>query len=57
LVGLSVVIVSVVIANALVTGVLSNVEERYQSRVVWLLPSLAGLLMLDWLANRQMPRT
>jgi hypothetical protein len=54
--GLGVVVVSVVIANALVTGVLSNVEERYQSRVVWLLSLLAGLCVLDWLQKRREQR-
>jgi hypothetical protein len=48
-----VVIVSTVIANALVTGALSMVEDRLQSRVVWLLPLLAGILILDWFDQRQ----
>jgi hypothetical protein len=38
LVGLGLVIVSTVLANAFVTGILSMVENRFQSRVVWLLP-------------------
>lgn len=48
LVGLGVVIVFTLIANAFVTGVLSTLEERYQSRVIWLLPLFAGILLLDW---------
>jgi hypothetical protein len=52
--GLAGVIFAAVIANALVTGTLSMVEDRFQSRVVWLIPFLAGMLILDWL-NR--PRT
>jgi drug/metabolite transporter (DMT)-like permease len=48
LVGLGVVIVSTVVANALVTGALSMVEDRFQSRVIWLVPLLAGVLVLDW---------
>ncbi len=48
LVGLALVIFFTVIANAFVTGALSTVEDRYQSRVVWLLPLLAGVLALDW---------
>jgi len=52
LVGLTVIIVSITIANAFVTGVFSNVEDRYQSRVIWLLPLLAGLFVLEWLAYR-----
>ena len=50
LVGLSVVIVAAVIANALVTGTLSMVENRFQSRVIWLLPLLACVLVMDWLS-------
>ena len=46
---LGLMIVSVVAANALVTGVLSVVDDRYQCRVIWLIPLLAGLLLLDWL--------
>jgi len=53
LMGLGIVIVSAVMANALVTGVLSMVEERLQSRVIWLLPLLAGVLLLDWRDPRQ----
>src|ERR1700678_1469032 len=53
LVGLAVVILSTVIANALVTGPLSMVEDRFQSRVIWLLSFLAGLLVMVWLDRRQ----
>ena len=53
LVGLSVVIVSTVVANALVTGPLSMVEDRFQSRIIWLLSFLAGLFMMVWLDRRQ----
>jgi hypothetical protein len=45
-----------VIMNAFVTGVLSGVEPRYQSRVIWLLPLLAGLLILDWRGRRSLHR-
>jgi hypothetical protein len=48
LVGLATVIVPMVIANAFVTGALSMVENRFQSRVIWLVPLLAGVLVLDW---------
>lgn len=34
------------ISNALVTGGLSGVHDRYQSRVVWLLPAIAILILL-----------
>jgi hypothetical protein len=52
LVGLSVVIVLVVIANAFVTGILSMVENRLQGRVIWLLPLLACVLVMDWRNGR-----
>ncbi len=48
LLGLSVAIVPTAIANAFVTGALSNVEDRYQSRIIWLLPLLAGILVFYW---------
>jgi hypothetical protein len=47
------VIVSTVVANALVTGPLSMVEDRFQSRVIWLLSFLAGLFVMVWLDRRQ----
>jgi len=52
LIGLSVVIVPMVIANGFVTGILSMVEDRFQSRVIWLLPLLAGVFVLEWLDHR-----
>ncbi len=55
LVGLSIVIVSTAIANALVTGPLSMVEDRFQSRVIWLLSFLAGLFVMVWL-DRRLPQ-
>jgi hypothetical protein len=55
-IGLTAIIVFVVVANAAVTGVLSNVEDRYQARVIWLVPLLAGVLVLTWLDRRHPPR-
>jgi hypothetical protein len=52
-VGLSTLIVFTVITNAMVTGTLSMVEDRFQSRIIWLLAFLAGLLLLDWLDRRR----
>jgi hypothetical protein len=52
-VGLAAVIAFVVIANAAVTGMLSNVDDRYQGRVIWLMPLLAGLLMMAWVDQRR----
>jgi hypothetical protein len=48
IVGLGVVIVSMAVANALVTGTLSMVEDRFECRVIWLAPLLAGMCVLDW---------
>jgi len=53
LIGLGTVIVSTVVANALVTGTLSMVEDRLQSRVIWLVPLLAAVLVLDWFERLQ----
>ncbi|HEY1467993.1 MAG TPA: hypothetical protein VGF61_03035 [Candidatus Acidoferrum sp.] len=53
LMGLAAVIIFVIIANALVTGVLANVEDRYQARVIWLLPLLAILFALECLEHRR----
>jgi hypothetical protein len=52
LVGLSIVVVSIVIANAFVTGTMSMVDERYGGRVIWLVPFLVGLFALDWFSAR-----
>jgi hypothetical protein len=53
LAGLVFLIAASVIANALVTGVLSVVDDRYGCRVIWLIPLLAGLFVLDWLHQRE----
>jgi hypothetical protein len=51
--GLALVVFSMVVLNAFLTGVLSIVDERYQCRVIWLIPLLAGVLVLDWLEHRK----
>ena len=51
--GLGVLIVSMVVANALITGTLSMVEDRFECRVIWLAPLLAGMCVLDWRASRR----
>jgi hypothetical protein len=38
-------------ANALISGGLSGVFDRYQSRVIWLLPTISILLLLGSLKN------
>jgi hypothetical protein len=53
LAGLGIVIVSVLIANAFVTGSMSMVDERYGSRVIWLLPFLVSLSALDWFVSAE----
>ena len=52
LAGLTLVVAATVIANAGVTGVLSVVDDRYQCRVIWLVPLLAAIFLLDWLGQR-----
>jgi hypothetical protein len=49
--GLVAIVVPAVIANAFVTAVLSEVDSRYQSRVIWLVPLAAGLIALDLLSR------
>lgn len=56
LLGLCVIILPALVANAFLTGVFSGVEERYQGRAIWLLPLLAGLLLLQWLDAQQNAR-
>jgi hypothetical protein len=56
LVGLTAVIFFAVVANAFVTGVLSEVDDRYQVRVIWLLPLLAGAFVLEWIDHRRSGR-
>ena len=56
LVGLSLIIAAVIVANALAAGVLSMVDDRYGCRVIWLIPLLAGACFLDWLNQRESAR-
>ncbi len=53
LIGLAAVIAFVVIANAAVTGILSNIEDRYQARVIWMVPLFAALFVLTWFDHRR----
>jgi hypothetical protein len=52
LAGLSVVVAFVVVVNAAVTGNISSVEDRYQARIIWLVPLLALVFLLTWLDLR-----
>jgi hypothetical protein len=47
LAGLSLIVISIVLANAFVSGVLSVVDDRYGCRVIWLIPLLAAAFLLD----------
>jgi hypothetical protein len=56
LAGLSLVVAATFVANALVTGVMSVVDDRYGCRIIWLIPLLAGIFFLDWLNQRETAR-
>jgi len=49
LLGLTVIVVPTLIANAFITAVLSSSDSRYQARVIWLIPLLAALIVIDLL--------
>jgi len=53
LLGLGAVVVCVVLVNPVVTAVLSSLDSRYQARVIWLVPMLAGLSALRMLPTRE----
>jgi hypothetical protein len=42
---LALIVLPVVLANGVLTAVLSDLDGRYQSRVVWLIPLLAALML------------
>jgi hypothetical protein len=45
-----------VLANGVLTGALSMPEDRYECRVIWLLPLLAALSVQVWASQRNEPR-
>lgn len=47
---LSLLILPTVLANGVLTAVLSDLDGRYQARVIWLIPFLALLLLADHIA-------
>ena len=53
--GLVEIVAPTVIANALLTAVLSESDSRYQARIIWLVPMVAGMLLIDW-GNRRRAR-
>ena len=54
LAGLSLIVISIVLANAFVSGVLSVVDDRYGCRVIWLIPLLAAAFLLERLNRFEM---
>ena len=46
-------ILIVTVANAFLTGVFSEVDARYQARIVWLIPFAAALCLLHALTTRR----
>jgi hypothetical protein len=52
LAGIASIILFVVVANAAVTATLSEVDNRYQARVIWLLPFLASIFVLVFMSSR-----
>jgi hypothetical protein len=53
LMGLAATIFAILLGNAFVTAVLAEVDDRYQDRVIWLLPLLAALATLELFHQRR----
>jgi len=53
LVELAVPMMAMVVANAVVTGVMSMPDDRYEARVIWMIPLIAGLCVLTSLNQRR----
>lgn len=53
LIELGVLIVTMVVANGFLTGTLSMPDDRYECRVIWMVPLLAELFVAVWLGQRQ----
>jgi len=51
--GFLIVIIPTLVANAFITAVASEVDSRFQARVVWLLPLLAALIVFCWRDSRR----
>jgi hypothetical protein len=56
LMGLAATIFAILLGNAFVTAVLAEVDDRYQNRVIWLLPLLAALATLELFHQRRTRR-
>jgi hypothetical protein len=55
MIGLVSIILTTVIVNAAVCGILSGPADRYESRVLWLLPLLGLLTVAAWPPSMRMP--
>ena len=53
-IALALLVLAGVVLNAAITGVLSGPFARYQSRLIWLVPALAGVVVA---ASRRLPAT
>tara|TARA_R110002072_G_scaffold205468_1_gene363409 strand:+ start:715 stop:2292 length:1578 start_codon:yes stop_codon:yes gene_type:complete len=42
-----------ILSNAAITGILSTPHDRYQARVIWLLPLLAQMALIHWMTRAQ----
>lgn len=51
-VGLALLALAALLTNAAITGTLSGPDDRYQSRILWLLPLLAIRFVLEWRTAR-----
>ena len=48
LTALAVLVLAALLANAAITGAIAEIEDRYQARVIWLVPLLATIVVLSW---------
>jgi hypothetical protein len=53
---LTIFILSAIICNAAVCGIFSGVYDRYQSRIIWLVPFTAIVILLRWYDSRENTR-
>jgi len=50
--GLAITTVSALLGNAFITGAMSKIESRYQSRLIWVLVLVVVLGLASWLSHR-----
>jgi hypothetical protein len=51
--GLSCIVLATILGNAAICGALSGPADRYQSRVLWLLPLIGMLALAQWLGKQK----